>query len=92
MEELPAVLTIDDAIARKQFIGPTRRIQRGDVSSAFAKADHVLQGTFTCGGQEHFYLEPQASLAIPGEDGQLIIHCSTQNPTEIQAVVAVAWV
>src|SRR5262249_3861592 len=53
-----------------------------------AKADHLLQGTFICGGQGHFYLEPQASLAIPGEDGHLVIHFSTQNPTEIQAVVA----
>jgi xanthine dehydrogenase large subunit len=88
MEELPAVLTIDEAINKHQFIGPTRRIQRGDVAAAFAKAEHVLQGTFISGGQEHFYLEPQASLAIPGEDGQLTVHSSTQNPTEIQAVVA----
>ncbi len=88
IEELPAILTIDDAIVRKQFIGPTRRINRGDVAAAFAKADHVFEGTFVSGGQEHFYLEPQASLASPGEDGQITVHSSTQNPTEIQAVVA----
>ena len=88
MDELPAVLTIDEAIARRQFIGPTRRIHRGDIAAAFAKAEHVLEGTLTSGGQEHFYLESQAALAIPGEDGQLTVHSSTQNPTEIQAVVA----
>lgn len=88
LEELAPVLTIDDAIAKRQFIGPTRRIQRGDVAAAFAKAEHMLEGTFTSGGQEHFYLEPQAALAIPGEEGQLTIHSSTQNPTEIQAVAA----
>jgi xanthine dehydrogenase large subunit len=88
MEELPAVLSIDDAIARKQFIGPVRRIHRGNVAAALETADHYLEGTFHSGGQEHFYLEPQAALAIPGEDGQITLHSSTQNPTEIQAVVA----
>jgi xanthine dehydrogenase large subunit len=88
LDELPAVLTIEDAIARQQFIGPTRRIQRGDVAAAFANADHFLEGTFISGGQEHFYLESQAALAIPGEGGQVTIHSPTQNPTEIQVVVA----
>ena len=88
LEALPAVLSIDEAIAKKQFIGPTRRIKRGDVETAFAHAEHVLEGTLTSGGQEHFYLEPQSALAIPGEGGQLTIHSSTQNPTEIQAMAA----
>jgi xanthine dehydrogenase large subunit len=88
MEPLPAVLTIDDAIARRQFIGPTKRIQRGNVAEAFAQAEHLVEGTFSSGGQEHFYLEPQSALAIPGEDGQITVHSSTQNPTEIQALVA----
>jgi xanthine dehydrogenase large subunit len=88
LEELPAVFGIDEAVALRQLIGPTRRIQRGDVATAFANAEHLLEGTFTSGGQEHFYLEPQAALAIPGEGGQITIHSSTQNPTEIQVVVA----
>jgi xanthine dehydrogenase large subunit len=88
LEELSPVLTIDEAIARRQFIGPTRRIQRGDAAAALAKAQHLLEGTFTSGGQEHFYLEPQSALAVPGEGGHITIHSSTQNPTEIQVVVA----
>jgi xanthine dehydrogenase large subunit len=88
LEELPAVLSIEDAIARRQFIGPTRRIRRGDVAAALAGAEHRLEGTFTSGGQEHFYLESQAALAVPGEAGHITIHSPTQNPTEIQAVVA----
>jgi xanthine dehydrogenase large subunit len=88
VEQLPAVLSIEDAIATKRFIGPTRRIQRGDVAAAFAAAEHVLDGTFLSGGQEHFYLEPQSALAVPGEAGQITIHSSTQNPTEIQAMAA----
>ncbi len=88
METLPAILTIDEAVAHQRFIGPTRRIKRGNVATALAQATHLLDGTFTSGGQEHFYLEPQSALAIPGEAGQLTIHSSTQNPTEIQAMVA----
>jgi xanthine dehydrogenase large subunit len=88
VEPLPAVLSIEEAVARRQFIGKTRRIQRGDVTSALASAEHVLEGMFTSGGQEHFYLEPQSALAIPGEAGQMMVHSSTQNPTEIQTLVA----
>src|SRR5581483_2490822 len=66
LEPLPAVLSIDEAIARRQFIGPTRRIALGNVTAALESAPHVLEGVFHCGGQEHFYLEPQAALAVPG--------------------------
>ncbi len=88
IEPLPAVLTIDEAIATRQFIGPTRHIRRGDVAAAFAAADHVHEGTFHIGGQEHFYLEAQAALAVPADQGGITVYSSTQNPTEIQAVVA----
>lgn len=88
VEQLPAVLTIEEAIAARQFIGPTRHIRRGDVAAALANAEHLLEGTFHIGGQEHFYLESQAARAVPGESGEMTVHSSTQNPTEIQAVVA----
>jgi xanthine dehydrogenase large subunit len=87
-EPLPAVLTIDDAIAQKSFIGKPRHLQRGDLAAAFEAAEHVFEGSFLSGGQEHFYLESQASLAVPGESGQMTVYSSTQNPTETQAVVA----
>jgi xanthine dehydrogenase large subunit len=88
LEELPAVLSIDEAIAGQCFIGTTRRIARGDSDRAIAQAEHVLEGEFRTGGQDHFYLETQAARAIPGEDGQIRIESSTQNPSEIQGVVA----
>src|SRR5439155_2646721 len=88
VEPLPAVLTIEDAIARRQFIGPVRRIRRGDATAALAAAEHRLAGELVIGGQEHFYLETQAALAVPGEAGEITVHSSTQNPSEIQAVVA----
>jgi xanthine dehydrogenase large subunit len=88
IEPLPPVLTIEEAIERQQFIGPTRRITRGDADAALAQSLHRLSGELHIGGQEHFYLETQAAIAIPGEAGAMTVHSSTQNPTEIQAVVA----
>jgi xanthine dehydrogenase large subunit len=88
LEGLPLVLTIDQAIARNQYLGPTRSIQRGDVAAAFATAPHVIEGTFQSGGQDHFYLESHAAIATPGDGGRMTIHSSTQHPSEIQAIVA----
>ena len=88
VEPLPAVLTIDAAIAGGHFLGKPRRIARGDAAGAMAKARHHLSGEVRLGGQEHFYLEPQAARAIPGEGGQIVVQSSTQNPSEVQSVVA----
>src|SRR5438270_5678787 len=87
VEELPAVLTIEEAIAGRHFLG-TRRLARGDAESALGRSEHVLEGEFRTGGQDHFYLETQAARAVPGEDGQITVCSSTQNPSEIQGVVA----
>jgi xanthine dehydrogenase large subunit len=62
--------------------------QRGDSASALASAPHRIQGTLHIGGQEHFYLETQISSVMPAEDGGMIVFCSTQNPTEVQKLVA----
>ena len=82
------LLDLAESIRRKKFLGPRRRIARGDVDANLGNAPHLLSGVFTSGGQEQFYLESQAAIACPGEQGQMIVHSSTQNPTEIQAVVA----
>ena len=61
---------------------------RGDWHAALAAAPRRAQGTLRIGGQDHFYLEGQISLALPMEDGDVHIHCSTQHPTEVQIAVA----
>jgi xanthine dehydrogenase, molybdopterin binding subunit len=88
IEELEPVFTIDEAKRRGLFIGKTMTIQRGDVETVFSLAKHILEGTFVNGGQDHFYLESQAALAVPGELDQLTVHSSTQNPSEVQDVIA----
>ncbi|MEO0676546.1 MAG: xanthine dehydrogenase molybdopterin binding subunit [Pseudomonadota bacterium] len=87
-EEAP-LLTIEDALAAESRFEEGPRIYgKGDVAGALAAAPHRVKGVLELGGQEHFYLEGQAAVAIPGEDGDMVIHCSTQHPTEIQHKVA----
>lgn len=82
------IITLDQALAaNSRFEGGPVTWARGDVEAALAGAAHVVSGTFEMGGQEHFYLEGQAALALPGEHG-ISVHCSTQHPTEIQHKVA----
>lgn len=88
VEEATPILTIEQAVAAESYLAPIRHIERGDLNAAFADAPHTLAGTFINNGQEQFYLESQACQALPGEQGQLKLICSTQNPTETQAVVA----
>lgn len=87
-EILPAVLTIAQAMAQNSFVVPPRRVHRGEPDRALAGAPHRLQGCIETGGQDHFYLEGQISLACPGEDGEMLIYCSTQNPSEVQHICA----
>ena len=88
-EPLPAILTLDEALAREDArVLPSRLIKRGEPEAAIASAPHRLGGTLRIGGQEHFYLEGQIAVAHPGEQGDMLIVSSTQNPSEIQHLVA----
>ena len=85
--ETPSI-TVEHALARDETVMPDYAFGRGDADAAIAAAPRRLEGTFRVGGQEHFYLEGQIALAIPGEDGDMFVHSSTQHPTEVQHVVA----
>jgi len=87
-EDLPCILSIDEAKKHKSFINDSRKIERGDVSIAMPQAPHKIEGKIIIQGHDHFYLESQASIAYPLEDGQIEIHSSSQHPTETQHVVA----
>lgn len=89
-DKQPAILSIDEAVQKKSFIGEARTISRGEVDEALRKSLHQLKGVLTIQGADHFYLENQAALVYPKEGGQLEIHSSTQHPTETQHVVAKA--
>ena len=83
------ILTIEEALAAESRFEEGPRIYRkGDAEAALNAAPHRLSGRIEMGGQEHFYLEGQAALALPQDNGDMLIHSSTQHPTEIQHKVA----
>ena len=82
------VLTVDDALSQNRFISDEQVMTRGDWREAMQAAPHTTTGTLYCGGQDHFYLEGQISLAVPQEDGDMLVYCSTQHPSEIQQHLA----
>ena len=90
--EKPAILSIDDALsADSKFEDPVIFLKGNpeDVLAQFG-TEQTVTGSFELGGQEHFYLEGQASLALPQENGDMVVQSSTQHPSEIQHKVAAA--
>ncbi len=87
-EELPAILTIREALAAESYVIPSQLVVRGRARDELAKAPHRLQGTMTVGGQDHFYLEGHIAIALPQDDGAMHVISSTQHPTEVQNIVA----
>jgi xanthine dehydrogenase large subunit len=88
IEPLPAILTIAQALDAKAFLCPPQTLETGKVEEALAKAARRINGELTAGGQEHFYLEGQVAIAIPGEDDGLLVHSATQHPSEVQTICA----
>ncbi|WP_439142332.1 xanthine dehydrogenase molybdopterin binding subunit [Planktotalea sp.] len=89
--EKPALISIDDALsANSRFEDGPRIYQKGDTARALETAEHTIEGVIEMGAQEHFYLEGQAALALPQENADMVVHSSTQHPTEIQHKVAEA--
>ncbi|SFV38735.1 xanthine dehydrogenase large subunit [Devosia crocina] len=82
-------LTVAEAIAGGgATVGAGLTVRRGDIDAALAAAGQVIEGRISIGGQEHFYLEGQVSLALPGEDGEVLVYSATQHPGDVQEVVA----
>ncbi|QPH52963.1 xanthine dehydrogenase molybdopterin binding subunit [Pontivivens ytuae] len=88
VEEAPALLTIEDALAAGSLLEEPLEWEKGDANAAVASAPRRLTGSIEIGGQEHFYLEGQAALAVPGDGDEMRVHASTQHPSEIQHKVA----
>ncbi|MBT6096397.1 MAG: xanthine dehydrogenase molybdopterin binding subunit [Rhodospirillaceae bacterium] len=87
-QDLPAILSIDEAMDKNSLLEAPYHMARGEAETAITEAPHVISGRIYIGGQEHFYLESQAALSVPGEDGDVTVHCSSQHPSEIQHTVA----
>ena len=87
-EPLTPILTIEDAIAANSLLGPPRTMKRCDADTALRSSPHVIKGELRTGAAEHWYLESQASLCVPGEGDEMSLYCGSQHPSETQTLVA----
>jgi xanthine dehydrogenase large subunit len=87
-EALPVLVSVHDAIEAGSYQGNERTVRRGDAAAGLAAAVYRFSGELEIGGQEHFYLETQAALALVDENGQIFVQSSTQHPSETQDIVA----
>ncbi len=87
-EPLDAILDIETAIRMKSHLGTLGRIERGNFDEEIKNAPHKFSGELKTGAQEHWYLETQSALAVPGEGKEMKIYASSQNPAETQTIVA----
>ena len=85
----PPAVTVEDALAKATGdVGEPYAFVTRDPAKAISAAPHHIHESFRIGGQEHFYLEGQVSLAVPEEHGAITLHCSTQHPSEVQFLIA----
>ncbi|MBC2770296.1 xanthine dehydrogenase molybdopterin binding subunit [Pusillimonas minor] len=87
-ENLEPLLDIKSAADKQAYVLPPARISKGNVPETLAQGPHRHQGSFYCGGQEQFYLEGQVAYALPGENAEMQVFCSTQHPSEMQFIIA----
>jgi xanthine dehydrogenase large subunit len=88
-DELPAVFDVAGLNPKKdKLVTPPLTLKRGDAAAAIKAAPRRLKGRMRIGGQDHFYLEGQIAMALPGEDGDVTVYSSTQHPSEVQHMVA----
>lgn len=87
-ETLDAILDLDNAIEKNNLIAPVRKIERGDADKELSKSKYKFTGELRTGAQEHWYLETQSCLCVPGEDRHIKAYASTQHPSETQAIIA----
>lgn len=87
-ELLDPVLTLEEAMSKGNLMQPLHAITAGDPEKEFLNCNHIMEGRFTTGGQEHWYLETQTCLCVPGEGSHFKVYSSTQHPAETQKIIA----
>ncbi|WP_417683840.1 xanthine dehydrogenase molybdopterin binding subunit [Roseibium sp.] len=88
IEAITPIITAEDAVAADITVLPDYQFRRGSPETGLTASESVLSGVFQIGGQDHFYLEGQIAMAMPQEDGGMLVYSSTQHPTEVQHTVA----
>jgi len=86
-EPLDPVLTLEEAAKLPPLY--ELRLENGDVDAALAGAEHVIEGTWRTGHQEHIYIECQGMIArYDWADGSLMVLGSMQCPYYVHRALA----
>ena len=88
IEQTAPLLTLEQAQAAEKQVRPSHSLVKGDSALALSESINTLSIEQHVGGQEHFYLEGQVALAIPQDNGGVLVHSSSQHPSEVQKLVA----
>ncbi|ESO98488.1 hypothetical protein LOTGIDRAFT_142910 [Lottia gigantea] len=80
-EDLPAIISIEDAIKANSYFAKPHTRTCGDVDKAFPSCENTLEDEVYVGAQEHFYLETQSSIVVPKENREMDVYCSAQSPS-----------
>lgn len=64
------------------------KVRKGDVEKGFHDSDVIVENTFRTQFQDAVPLETETALAMPKEDGRVLIIGSFQTPHHVQAAVA----
>ena len=98
-EQLPAVFTIDEALAEgaplvhEDVPGNLLQhtmVRKGNFEEGFANSAYIVEDTYMTQRVEHMYIEPETSLAHMDERGVMNIYTSTQYPFRDRRQIAPA--
>ncbi|MGR9117700.1 MAG: molybdopterin cofactor-binding domain-containing protein, partial [Gammaproteobacteria bacterium] len=87
-QALPAVFDAREAQQQGLTLAPPRIFSLGDIDAAWTNCASIVEGSASCGAQEHVYLETQSAIAYPLENKGLKIISATQSPGIVQSIIA----
>lgn len=85
-EELPAVFSLKDALAKKEIIWGKDNlfksflVDKGNVDGVWESADFVVDGEYHTGAQEQLYIENNGAIAIANPTDGVTVWGSMQCP------------
>ncbi len=82
------VVAVPKVVEQRPNLFNAMHIRKGDIEQGFAEADIIVEETYHTGYQEHAYLETQGAIAVPEENGAMVIYGTMQCPFYVQAAVA----
>jgi CO/xanthine dehydrogenase Mo-binding subunit len=85
-EELPPVFTIEESERQQVIVWGADNLlksfllEKGDVDKAWASAEHIVEGEYRTGAQEHLYIENNGVIAEYDEETGITVWGSLQCP------------